>query len=462
MPFSPPRPLAALALCAALIPAPAARAAESVEVDAAQSGAPDIRPIFDAFRAGLGPPLGRLDQINSSLVRMFAPLTAYPWLGSYLLDVVKGTWPDLTYQFATVDLMVYEIVGQGSQVNLGYCYMPKALGDDPWGPPDNYDAWQEFNYQWALHFNTRFGVNYFEVWNEPDYDEFFSGSRDDYFTMYDYAVRGIRAAVPEARVGGPALANNVGWAEPFLDYVQLHDLPLDFFSYHSQDNGYNDTRYRDRYDVIVAALEGHGMDNVGVHLNEFSYEISPHTGSSYDRSECAAWYAGTFKNMLLTMPRLTRFNKTIIDNGPDDGEWENNGLLDWGDVPKAKFNLFRMMAEMPPDGIECNISGGVDAMASRSADRVALLLWNRSSDPREVDVTIRNVGIDHFLGEVFLIDPEHSSYYDNPASDELERIDRFWGDGDAYSQHFSLREWSVLQIILKRGLWRRLEVPLPE
>jgi hypothetical protein len=456
-----PSSLLPLAALSALALSSAAIADESVTVDAALPGTPDIRPIFDAFRAGMGPPLGRLDQIHSDLVRMFAPLTYYPWLNTYQLDVVKGSWPDLTYQFASVDLLVYEIVGQGSQVNLGYCYMPKALGDDPWGPPNNYDAWQEFNYEWALHFHDRFGVEYFEIWNEPDYDEFFSGSRDDYFTMYDYAVRGIRAAVPDARVGGPALANNVGWAEPFLDYVQLHALPLDFFSYHSQDNGYNDTRYRERYDVIVAALEGHGMDAVGVHLNEFSYELSPHTGSSYDRSQCAAWYAGTFKNMLLTMPRLTRFNKTIIDNGPGDGEWENNGLLDWGDVPKAKFNLFRMMAEMPLAGVDCDVSAGVDAMASRSADRVTLLLWNRSGDPREVDVEIRNVDIEHFLGEVFLIDPEHSSYYDNPESDELERIDRFFGDSDLYSEHFSLREYSVLQVVLKKGLSRRMEVPLP-
>ncbi len=41
---------------------------------------------------------------------------------------------------------------------------------------------------------------YFEVWNEPDI-EYFHGSEAEYLKLYDYAVAGVRAALPGARVG---------------------------------------------------------------------------------------------------------------------------------------------------------------------------------------------------------------------------------------------------------------------
>ena len=44
---------------------------------------------------------------------------------------------------------------------------------------------------------------YFEVWNEPDID-YWHSTPDEYNRLYDYAVTGVRAALPGARVGGPA------------------------------------------------------------------------------------------------------------------------------------------------------------------------------------------------------------------------------------------------------------------
>ena len=44
---------------------------------------------------------------------------------------------------------------------------------------------------------------YFEVWNEPDID-YWHGTPEEYWKLYDYAVAGVRAALPGAIVGGPA------------------------------------------------------------------------------------------------------------------------------------------------------------------------------------------------------------------------------------------------------------------
>ncbi len=417
--------------------------------------------MFDAFRAGNAPPEGRLPEIGSSLVRMFIPLTDKPYTGEYLLDVVRGTYPDFTYHFELPDTeWVEPIIEQGSQINLGYCYMPKALGSDPKGPPDDYEAWEEFNYQWALHYNQKYGIDYFEIWNEPDYSEFFNGGKDDYFKMYHYAVAGIKRAVPDARVGGPALAGDMGWIDPFLNYIENMQLPLHFVSYHAQNNGYKDagSSYHNRYQKIIDALEIRDMDSIEVHLNEFSYEISPSTGSRADRSECAAWFASSFKFMLNNMPRLARFNKTIIDNAEGDGKWENNGLLDYDNTPKAKFNLFKMYSRMPYEGVSVHTEGALDAFAAMSDSLIGVMIWNKSSEPERLNLKINNVPFHTDSVRVYLIDPEHSSYYDDSTSAALEMVEaRKLNSDSTFIDSLQLREYSVIQYMISGSQATQME-----
>ena len=45
---------------------------------------------------------------------------------------------------------------------------------------------------------------YWEVWNEPDYAGFWTGTMADYYTLYDNAVDAITAVIPNAIVGGPS------------------------------------------------------------------------------------------------------------------------------------------------------------------------------------------------------------------------------------------------------------------
>ena len=88
----------------------------------------------------------------------------------------------------------------------------------------------------------------FEVWNEPDID-YWHGSPEEYWKLYDYAVAGVRAALPGAVVGGPAStgpgAGPNGSAYKFLDRFLGHvehdhssadsgPVPLDFISFHAK------------------------------------------------------------------------------------------------------------------------------------------------------------------------------------------------------------------------------------
>ena len=75
-------------------------------------------------------------------------------------------------------------------------------------PPKDYALWGELVRRYTEHLVERYGKQevstwYFEVWNEPDIS-YWHGTPAEYFKLYDYAVAGVRAALPNAIVGGPA------------------------------------------------------------------------------------------------------------------------------------------------------------------------------------------------------------------------------------------------------------------
>src|SRR5690606_36373013 len=104
----------------------------------------------------------------------------------------------------------------------------------------------------------------FEVWNEPNLvTHFWTGTRTQYFELYETTVRAIKAVDPELRVGGPATsvfvpddryrgetedraamhatasAEDVDaldwqpvWIEEFIAWCAERRLPVDFVSTH--------------------------------------------------------------------------------------------------------------------------------------------------------------------------------------------------------------------------------------
>ena len=124
-------------------------------------------------------------------------------------------------------------------VGVGYSY-----------PPKDYAKWGELCCQWAKHCVERYGRSeverwYWEVWNEPNIF-YFKAPPTEYHKLYDFAVDGVRRALPTARVGGPHTAGGPGgkFLGDFLTHcVQgtnyatgKHGSPLDFIAFHAKGN----------------------------------------------------------------------------------------------------------------------------------------------------------------------------------------------------------------------------------
>jgi len=114
-------------------------------------------------------------------------------------------------------------------------------------PPKDYAKWGDLAFEWAKHCVARYGRAeveqwYWEVWNEPNIG-YWRGTPEEFHKLHDFAVEGIRRALPTARVGGPDTAGGGGrFSQEFFEHC-LHGTnyatgekgtPLDFVSFHAK------------------------------------------------------------------------------------------------------------------------------------------------------------------------------------------------------------------------------------
>lgn len=332
-------------------------------------------------------------------------------------------------------------------------------------PPKDYNKWRNLAHQWVAHCIERYGLKevktwYWEVWNEPNIS-YWRGTPEEYYKLYDYAVDGIRTALPEARVGGPETAGDDRFTRKFLDHC-LHGTdyatgktgsPLDFVSFHAKGKplfvdghvrmGIGDQLtviYRN-FQVIASFPE---LKNIPVVIGESDPDgmaarlpsESPAVGyrnttlfSSYTADCIAREYAladTTGVNLLGALTWSFEFeNKPYF---PGFRVLSSNGI----DHPV--MNVFRMLSKMKGqrvavdssaalslDSIEKNgvrQSPDISALASATPSSLGILAWNYHDDDiagpaADVQLNISHLSAadaDATLTE-FAIDENHSNAY---------------------------------------------------
>ena len=97
---------------------------------------------------------------------------------------------------------------------------------------------------------------YFEVWNEPNLGDFWTGGKDDYLQLYATTANALKAVDAKLRVGGPATAG-MGWIPELLAYCKNQNVPIDFISSHSYaaTQGYLDEHGKGGGTVLVTTPE---------------------------------------------------------------------------------------------------------------------------------------------------------------------------------------------------------------
>jgi len=172
------------------------------------------------------------------------------------------------YDWTVVDRIFDTYLARGVRPYAEIGFMPRALSVQPepyqhewrpgagynkigtgWAfPPKDYAKWGELVYQWVKHCVERYGRAeverwYWEVWNEANLDPYWHGTPGEFYRLHDFAIAGVRRALPTARVGGADFAGPGGkFAEGFYTHVSTgtnyatgdKGTPTDFVSFHAK------------------------------------------------------------------------------------------------------------------------------------------------------------------------------------------------------------------------------------
>ena len=381
------------------------------------------------------------------------------------------------YDFTILDGIFdeYKAAGVVPMVELGF--MPKDLtsgqGDyqvhypgrttagTVQAPPKDYAKWQELVRVVVAHLAERYGADtvrhwYFEVWNEPDID-YWHGTPEQYWELYDRAAAGVRAALPGALVGGPAATGpSIDHAAKFLDgfltHVAAKHVPLDFISFHIKgmprvqegavvmglSKEMNDA------DKGFAIIASHKMNRLPVILSEAdpegcaacSMKVNPanayRNGTLYP-SYTAAAYKGLFE-------LADRYKVNLISMLSWSFEFENKEYfegfrsLSTNGIDKPVLNFFRMAALMKGERVGVSSSGqvklddvmasgvrgpeDVDAFATTDGHEAVVMVWNyhdaeKTGDSAPAAITVGGLpkGVSRVRLTHYRIDDAHSNAY---------------------------------------------------
>jgi len=163
------------------------------------------------------------------------------------------------YHFGYLDSLVKVMHAIGAEVFLVLDYMPFTLSSNkiplPAGnhllawdngirtaPPSDVEVFGRVMYQVVKYAHEQLGVDYFEIWNEPDQfplnTYFFKGTATDLFEMYEATIRNIEIDVPLAdniEIGCCSFALNSFlnlFPIDFLTRIRDNNVRLDFLSFH--------------------------------------------------------------------------------------------------------------------------------------------------------------------------------------------------------------------------------------
>ncbi|MBP5270363.1 MAG: hypothetical protein ILO42_05330 [Clostridia bacterium] len=210
--------------------------------------------------------------------------------GPYTVDIT-GIFQDFradendpaSYDFGNTDEYLSRIMKAGTKVfyRLGQS-IEHTIVKHGTLPPADFRKWARicehiilhYNYGWAGGFNM--GIEYWEIWNEPDLDpddspnkRCWGGTKAQFFDFYEIAAKHLKSRFPELKIGGPASCGRLDWSEDFLAEMQKRKVPIDFFSWHIYAK--RPEKVPEQAARFRQMLDRHGYRDTESILNEWNY-----------------------------------------------------------------------------------------------------------------------------------------------------------------------------------------------
>jgi xylan 1,4-beta-xylosidase len=286
-------------------------------------------------------------------------------------------------------------------VEIGF--MPKALASGNktvfwWQanitPPKDYDKWAGLITALTKHWTERYGEAevkqwYFEVWNEPNLQYFWSGTQADYFHLYQVTVGAIKSVSSHYRVGGPATAEHA-WIPELIKYCTDHQLPIDFISTHTYgiDKGsfdangistYLSKRDSSVYGAVIGSkkeIEHSQLPKLELHYTEWSASYTP-TDPIHDSYHEASYILDKLKKTGTAANSMSYWTFTDIfeENGPRFTPFHGGfGLINYQDINKPAFYAYQYLNKLGHH--ELKTADHASWVCKDDKGNVQLLFWD--------------------------------------------------------------------------------------
>nr|WP_239579353.1 glycoside hydrolase [Microlunatus panaciterrae] len=395
------------------------------------------------------------------------------------------------YDFTIVDQAYDAIVGAGHHVLVELAFTPRDLlppesadlvvESSPtvysnyeagaWAyPPRDYARWGELVAAHARHCLERYGEAevdcwWWELWNEPDIF-YWRGTPEQFYDLYEVTVRAIRAVLPRARVGGPAVTGGgVEFLRRFLRHTSALDLPLDFVSFHTKGSAFtpwrvygptgaaapeqqNPSATKMLFEIrrllrVVGEFERYTA--LPVLVDECDAGVPAHfsvydnANFQFQNTEYYPVFQAKLMKKILDLNEVERTQVALATSWSFYFEGERffegtRAFLTAAGVEKPLLNAYRMFAELGQRRVEATSSAAwqlsqldradgrsmpeeVDALASGSAGgRVVILVWRHTDDQYQqdadqtpVEVVVRGLAHTGYTLWQLRIDHAHSN-----------------------------------------------------
>lgn len=260
-------------------------------------------------------------------------------------------------------------------------------------PPRNGAQWAALVSRLATHWVDRYGIDevatwFFEVWNEPNLQAFWTGTQAEYFDLYRRTALALKDVDARLQVGGPATANNE-WITEFVDFCEQNGVPLDFVSTHHYPTDAlgsigEDTETQlahSRRSILREWAQDTHRKARGrpVYYTEWSSSSNPRD-HLHDEPYTAAVIVKTMMEAtgLVQGYSFWTFTDIFEENYMPATAFQGGfGLLTLQGVPKPSFRAFELLHRLGTEALPVSgAHGTVDVWAVRGGNAVKILLTN--------------------------------------------------------------------------------------
>ncbi len=387
------------------------------------------------------------------------------------------------YDWRGVDRIFDSYLARGVRPYAQIGFMPEAMSSQPepyrhdWRPglpyqriytgwtkpPKDYAKWGELSYQWAKHEVEKRGADEvntwrWEVWNEANIG-YWGGTPEEFRKLHDYAIAGVRRALPTARVGGPDCAGDGGkFMRDFLEHC-LHGTnyatgekgtPLDFVSFHAKGaptfvDGHVRMGISAQLKTIETAFATIGsypeLKDIPVVIGESDPEGCAACQGPQNAYRNGTMYSSYTAAVFARKHDLAALHHVNLEGAItwaftfEDQPWfAGFRQIATNGVPMAVFNVFRMYSLMGDERLSATSTGAVAltdmidhgvrgapdvaALATRAANKITIMVWHYHDDDvagPDAAVSLAVAGLPANLASAKLthyrIDEQHSNAY---------------------------------------------------